>query len=47
MFPEPPTPGPPSPNTPPDSSRISHGPGAARSGGAGASTNRARAAGGR
>lgn len=27
MFPEPPTPGPPSPDTPPDSSRISHGPG--------------------
>ncbi|PNI15031.1 SYT5 isoform 3 [Pan troglodytes] len=26
MFPEPPTPGPPSPDTPPDSSRISHGP---------------------
>uniref|UniRef100_A0A2K5W755 Synaptotagmin 5 n=1 Tax=Macaca fascicularis TaxID=9541 RepID=A0A2K5W755_MACFA len=26
MFPEPPTPGPPSPDTPPDSSRISHSP---------------------
>ncbi|EPY77354.1 synaptotagmin-5-like protein [Camelus ferus] len=26
MFPEPPTPGPPAPDTPPDSSRISHGP---------------------
>lgn len=27
MFPEPSTPGPPAPDTPPDSSRISHGPG--------------------